>query len=260
MLKIQSFKPEYSLCNFIKSYSIIDINHKVETYKKTILPFNETCLAFIVTSNKENNSYNKCTTGIYLCPPSAKTHDMDLYKDFFYVDVSFYPGVLHEVFSIPFDKLKDRAYSIEELSINIDANILEQIHINRENKGKIVDILNAYFFKLFYNFQESSFLLNIKNLYLNCELDEFFDNSKLSIRQIQRNMNKFTGLNPRTIQRISRFNKILNNIKNCKSGNMSLVYKNYDFYDQSHLLKEFKSFSGLSCKEFMTDNTKYLQF
>ena len=73
-------------------------------------------------------------------------------------------------------------------------------------------------------------------------------------------MNKFTGLNPRTIQKISRFNKILNNIKNCKSVNIALVYKNYDFYDQLHLLKEFKSFSGLSFKDFMTDNTKYLQF
>lgn len=260
-MKIQSFKPEYSLLNFIKYYWVISGNYKISSHKKILLPYSESCLIFLITNNKNS-------TGIYLCPPNIKPHewyfspsfDMKMNDEFFYVDISFYPGVLHELFKIPFNKLDNRAYSIDELSIKIDKSILDRLYDNRNNQYEIQNILNRYFFQFFYNFSENEFLSNIRNLHFNCQLDEFYNNSKLSIRQVQRDMNRFTGLNARTIQRISRFYKLLNCIKEQNYKSLAFISQDLEFYDQSHLLKELKYFTGVSLKDFIDNSSKYLQF
>jgi AraC-like DNA-binding protein len=253
---MKCYTPEYSLTKYIKSYCVIRGNNSFINCRKTFLPYNEACIAFLVADNKITFSNKKNKTGIYLCPPRLESHDVDLKDDFFYVDVTFYPGVLYEKFKIPFNHFENESYDINDLSIRMDKNILELLYINRKDEEQIVDILNNFFFKFFYNFEESQFLLRLRNLYDNCTLKEFYDNLGLSKRQTQRNIYKYTGLTPGSILRISRFHKLIKNIEN--TTNRAHFCQELNFYDQSHMIKEFKFFTGVNLNSFFNNSSKYL--
>lgn len=261
MVKLQSYLPEYTLDKYIKCYWILNGENNLKDYKKSILPHNEVCMTFLILKEKNNFIFNtNLNTGIYITPSSIKSYDLGLSDDFYYVDVSFFPGVFYELFKIPINKLENRVYNIDELSIKLDTSILEKLYNNKEKPREILNILNEFFFQLFYHFESSDFLGNIKNLCTNCNLDDFYDNLKYSARHVQREMNKFTGLSPRSIQRISRFYKIIEHLTTQYNGNFAEIAQELEFYDQSHLIKDFKSFTGLNFKEFKQNSSNYLQF
>jgi AraC-like DNA-binding protein len=253
---MQFYTPRYPLSKFIKYYWIVKGNTNLEDSKKTILPFSEGSISFLFINDKGKFSTIKNKTGIYLCPPSFKSYDVDVGGDFIYADATFYPGVLYEKFKIPFNYLSNEAYDIKDLSINIDIDIPESFYINKGNTKEIVNILDDFFINFFHNFNETYFLNNIKNLYTNCSLEDFYNNSTLSIRQVQRNFKKHTGLSPLEVLRISRFHRVLNNIE--ASQNKALLSQELNFFDQSHLLKEFKLFTGTNFKSFFNNSTKYI--
>ncbi|RXJ64548.1 hypothetical protein CRV06_00910 [Halarcobacter anaerophilus] len=262
LIEFESFTPEYLVSKYIKCYWMIKGNNNLSSYNKTILPHNEVCMTFLIGKESIETSKNKnsINTGIYVSLASSKNYSIDFKDKFHYVDVSFYPGVFYELFKIPLDKLESKLYSIDELCIKMDKSILETLYEKKDNNKETVNILNNYFSKLFYRLDENQFLNNIKNLCINSNLEEFYNNSRLSTRQIQRETKKFTGMTPRTIQRISRFYKILEQLKYSSNPNFATIAQNLDFYDQSHLIKDFKSFSGLNLKDFIQTNSNYLQF
>jgi AraC-like DNA-binding protein len=218
-------------------------------------------MTFIISKNENNTAYKtNVKTGVYISPPSTKSYNINLNNQFHFVDIAFHPGVFYELFKIPVSELENRAYNIEELSIKIDDSLLEKLYEKKESCKETVNILNSYFSKYFNRMYRNDFIENIKHLTLTSNLDEFYSNSKLSNRQIQRETKKLTGLNPKTIQRISRFYKILEQIKSFETINLSNLAQELDFYDQSHLIKEFKSFSGINLTNFMQLSSNYLQY
>ena len=65
----------------------------------------------------------------------------------------------------------------------------------------------------------------------------------LSQRQFERNFKELIGFSPKSFARLVRFKSLINNYS---KGDKSLTQVAYDFgyYDQSHFIQEFKSFSG----------------
>lgn len=74
----------------------------------------------------------------------------------------------------------------------------------------------------------------------------------VSSRQLRRLSHLYLGLSPRTFARVLRFQSTLNDI-NAYSG-ISQVNR---YYDQPHLIREFKRLSGLTPSEFRTLSVLY---
>ena len=99
------------------------------------------------------------------------------------------------------------------------------------------------------DFQTTPYLCNLVNLYKDGDLEQFYHNERLSPRQIQRKTKLLTGLTPKTISKISRFYNVLENMKSCKDGmSFSDIAQNNNYSDQSHFIKDFKSFSKFLLK------------
>jgi len=67
----------------------------------------------------------------------------------------------------------------------------------------------------------------------------------------------YVGLNPKSYQRIVRFNEILPLIMAKKSIAWDDVCADCFYYDQSHFIKEFKAFCGYSPREFLIQHGNY---
>jgi AraC-like DNA-binding protein len=260
LFSFRTFEPHIKLQKWIKSYWIVDYNkiNKNKFQEKIITPYDNVCMIFAI-NHSNVNSFLK--SGIYIFPPSMKRQILNLDDSFYYIDVSLYPGVFFKLFGIPLYELEDRAYEINELSLNLDLSILETLFNLRNNINSTINYLNNYFFKIFKNLDEDTILSNLYQLTKSYNLDNFYQQNRLSMRQVQRKVKEFTGITPKDIQRVNRFYHTLTSIKTNKSiidfGNIAVEN---NFYDQSSFIKEFKIFTGLTPKLFLENSDNFLQY
>jgi len=75
-------------------------------------------------------------------------------------------------------------------------------------------------------------------------------------RQLVRKFSKMIGLSPKQLSKTIRLQSALKTLLNQKKSRLTdLAYDN-EYYDQSHFIKDFKEFTGLSPKEFYGDDLR----
>jgi len=216
LFEFKTFKPNIKLQQWVKSYWFVnyDKTNMITNEEKIVLPYDNICLLFIVDSEDDITYSNKSLkSGIYICPPSLDRHTLNLDSNLYYIDVSLYPGVFFKLFGIPVSELEDKLYEINELSLNFDSSIISQLHELKANTLASLNLLDNYLFKIFRDMQEDTLLSNLFELTKNHNLDNFYDQNRLSIRQTQRKVKEFTGMTPKSIERINRFYSTLKLIK-----------------------------------------------
>lgn len=71
---------------------------------------------------------------------------------------------------------------------------------------------------------------------------------------------KHVGLTPKCYQRVARFNTVLKKVDMQQNIDWSQVAYACNFYDQSHLINEFKLFSGIGPKDYWVQKGEYPNF
>lgn len=260
------YVPNEKLKRWIKVFWFLEGLGKGEkSYIRNILPDGCATITIVLEGNMDLTIYKNgfITRGIYIIPPVINSH-YDLISDnIFLIDIQLNPGVFYKLFKIPIIELENKIYTFDDLSINFDRNILEKICDVKENKNLVYTLLNDFFINLFHkkNFNSEEIITDINQLYKNGDLNSFFDLQNLSIRQVERKVKKFTGLTPHNIARMGRFYSILDYIKfrefNIEFCELALEHK---FSDQSHFIREFKSFTNETPNKFLKNKNNFPQF
>lgn len=71
---------------------------------------------------------------------------------------------------------------------------------------------------------------------------------------------KHVGLSPKYYQRIARFNKVLKAVDKQQSIDWSQIGYTCGFYDQAHLINDFKYFSGMAPKDYLAQKGEFSNF
>ena len=221
---------------------------------------------FIVLEGEINFSIYKngeMTRGIYVHPPVMNSYLSYISDNSYFIDIQLNPSVFYRLFNIPVDELKDTMYTLEELSISFDSSFLERIYKCKDNKIKVYNELNNFLIDLFYksDFYKNETICNINKLYKDGDLDAFFKCQNLSVRQIERNLKKITGLTPKSLSRIGRFYSILDYIK-FREHNTEFkeLAKEQNFSNHSHFIREFKSLTQATPENFLNINNEFPQY
>lgn len=122
--------------------------------------------------------------------------------------------------------------------------------------GTIEVYVRKEFKKISFNkIEKLNYIIDIINKYngiipIPCLADEL----GMSIRQLQRIFKKHSGMTPKQFCKLIRINSIVQEIGNFSSEKdiLDLVYR-YGFVDQSHLIKEFKHYTGMTPGIFTSD-------
>ena len=75
-------------------------------------------------------------------------------------------------------------------------------------------------------------------------------------RQLVRKFSKTIGLSPKQLSKTIRLQSTLKTLLNQEKLKLTHLAYDNEYYDQSHFIKEFKEFTGLSPKEFYGDDLK----
>jgi AraC-like DNA-binding protein len=80
------------------------------------------------------------------------------------------------------------------------------------------------------------------------------DHFNLSRRQFERKFKAYSGLSPKLYLRIVRFQSALDNYRNNTSHTLTEIAHDCGYYDQSHFIHDFKTFSGYHPKQYFAGN------
>lgn len=126
---------------------------------------------------------------------------------------------------------------IECRTFNEKVEVIKPLFQNAFTK---IDKRTEFFNRLLYHDNNYTNLFSVK---------EFADISGLSERQLQRKSIEFFGMVPNELLRYKKFTTA---VKLIHQNNIPLtqIAHESDFFDQSHFIRVFKSFSGLTPKEY----------
>lgn len=71
----------------------------------------------------------------------------------------------------------------------------------------------------------------------------------ISERQFERRFNQTVGISPQSYIRVKRFNEAIRRIKRGQYEKLTDIAHALSFYDQSHLIRDIKAFSGMTPKD-----------
>ncbi len=91
----------------------------------------------------------------------------------------------------------------------------------------------------------------LKNNQLN--MDELSDILCLSNRGFRKLFIQQVGLSPNYYKKIMRFNKAALDMMNSAAPSLTRIALENDYYDQSHFIKDFKQFAGITPTQFLRD-------
>lgn len=82
-------------------------------------------------------------------------------------------------------------------------------------------------------------------------INEFCRSNNLNPRQLERLYLKYIGLPASTYNTLRRFHRSMNQVLHTEQSKLSDVAYDYDYFDQTHFIREFKRFTGTSPKSFI---------
>lgn len=156
---------------------------------------------------------------------------------------------------IPAKEFSDSFFNLEQLFGNVIREIEEKVYETKNPLDKIRIIESFLLNRISSNNNETPFTgLNMSNILKSNDvvsIDQLRSATGFSYKKIERIFLKEIGFTPKYLNRIIRFNHVLKSIHNKDFKTFSELAYDNSYFDQSHFIKEFEYFTGLTPQEFL---------
>jgi AraC-like DNA-binding protein len=168
------------------------------------------------------------------------------------LSICFKPNGFHKLFKFPLNEATNKIFDTEDI-FTIPVKRLYEQWQNADNVDQIA--LFTDHFLLYFLKKQKLITLNdsitlISNSMLKqagyISIEKFAYDANMSMRNFERRFSENLGISPKLYCRIIRFNHALElKLKN-PSTNWSSIAQECGYFDQMHLIKDFKEFAGAS--------------
>ena len=191
---------------------------------------------------------------VFVFRPSLVRKKMILEGDIATLGVYFYPSAIKTVFAFDVNEITDDCLGLDLIS-KADYDLLLDKIIPLESHEQRINVLSQYFYRqIIKNNLDSNKIdfalrqiLHSNGLIRIQDLTESLD---VSERSLERYFKQFVGITPQKYIRLCRFRAALDDIKNLNYEKLTDIAYEYGYADQSHFIREFKTFSGVSPLQF----------
>lgn len=182
---------------------------------------------------------------------------------FAYFGIRFYPASITRLFGMDASDPGHDEIALSSILPDL-ARHIAKLSDKRPSASSVSEFLNQYFIRLCYKNTSTTDprFLTALELILNQEgdvtLKEDLDTG-LSQRQLRRLFSYYIGGGPKLFSRIIRFQHFIYRNLILTPDRLPAHY-NHSYYDQAHLIKDFRSFYGSTPSEVKSDNfDRFLQ-
>jgi len=166
---------------------------------------------------------------------------------------------LYLLTGIPLNLLTGNIFNIDEIFKDDVNELLEKINSVPTISEKAM-ITENYFLVKIKSFQENTLSDNYNamkyltnNFYSIFNIDQLIEKLNVSHRTLDRHFLKYTGVSPKSMLSLIRFNKTIEYATKYKSFNLETLW-NFGYYDYAHFSKDFKKYYGQTFENFKLEN------
>lgn len=177
------------------------------------------------------------------------------------IGIRINPGYEFKLLGKPAFNYLNNILSLQELIGKDYLTYLSEINAAKENETK-VELTNNFLLNHLSNSQAKSDenMIEAVNLIFKNKgcltINELNDQLSLTYKQLERGFKKHLGVSPKTYIRIIRFYHTYTQIRSSKSVSWTELLRKYNYYDQSHFIKDYHFFTGVSPKnQFVNKDT-----
>lgn len=265
---IDSINPTGILSKYIKNYLIVETYNSIDFMpNERVYPTGNVTMVFHYgppSIFQKKNSGKIIEPNMLICGQQTSYYDVSLSGKTGMILIVFKPHGVKPFFSFPISELLNENLSLHELLKNEVTGLEDKLFASPDNRQRIC-LLENFLIKRLINDSEGFAVHNYEFERVEHAI-EIIENSKgqiktqdiaqevcLGIKQFERSFSKFVGINPKKYASIVRFQNVIQKRRTYK--NISMVQLAFDngYYDHSHFIHDFKSFTGLSPKEFFID-------
>jgi AraC-like DNA-binding protein len=200
----------------------------------------------------------------FLFGQTTRYAEISLLGKFNTVGVYFHPNALQCVFGNNAEELTDSCLDINLFAKKQGFNLSDQLAEIPTASGK-VEALSAYLSAQMVrnNNRENrameyalSQISQSKGTVPLKDLQRYLQQSE---RSFQRNFKQYTGIAPKLFSRICRFQSSLQQLRKTDYNKLSDIAYEQDYADQSHFIRAFKEFAGLSPNQYQKQASELVE-
>ncbi|MCW7479653.1 helix-turn-helix domain-containing protein [Leptospira kanakyensis] len=246
------YKPQSQLSPYIESYLFIQCD---EDFSKSILPHH----SFVLTIKLKGNHHYRIQSELNHLPPISlsglrKTvkHNT-LSKGTEIIIVKFQPWGAFSLFNMSMYELNEIGISGFDLFGKTDLNDLHsKLQETKDNHSKINHLENFLLKTIKNKTMDRRILESISQMNHSqgtIKIKDIASIVNLSIDTFEKKFREVIGSTPKQFSSIIRMNSVIREIP--KYNSFTRLAYDFGYFDQSHFIKEFKSFTGKTPTEFL---------
>ena len=263
MFHVHAFNPHPLLRHCVDSYLIATIDQAdVHCIDRTFLPSTKQNL--VIGLDKGNTVYDcnqfEYSADHFFAGPYDRICHVMLFPGMKKMIVHFKPGGLFKIFHIPASTFLNR--SVDALEF-LGKQLLDfSQRLGETHLSNKIELMDAFLIRQMQNQNKKSrnideairlIDLNKGNIGLR-QLEQFTFTTK---RTLERHFLEQVGLFPKTFSRLVRFNALVKFVETQININWSLLAEAFGYYDQSHFIHEFKTFTGHLPQSYFNHKTNF---
>jgi AraC-like DNA-binding protein len=267
-------QPDAILQNYIDTYQLVEINAAPGTDEFEQKPISNGCVEmFIGYHDTINTCYTNSGDPIRMQSALVGAHDLkNLVKGMAmetepkickFVSVSFKPHGFYGIFKIPPSELHNNFIDSNHLLGNDIKQLTAQLDDAKDHTQRKIDLDLFFISQLTKNrhknyniragFDIAVFIRHCKgNIRVNQLINEF----KITERTLQRSLKTALGYTPKEYCKIIRFNNLINHVYTSQDINWLDMVNQFGYYDQAHMINEFKNATGITPDVFLKNKNK----
>jgi AraC-like DNA-binding protein len=257
---IESIIPTEILSKYIKNYFIVETDNS-EDYlpNERVYPCGYATMVFHYGSPsifQKKDSLKNIEPNLVICGQQTSYYDLSLSGKTDMILKVFKPHGVKSFFNFPITELLNENLSLQDLINNESIELEDKLFNSLNNRQRITHLENFLIKKLIHNdeFERVEYALEIiENSKGQIKAQDIAHEVCLGIKQFERTFSKYVGINPKKYASIVRFQNVIQMKRKHDNSSMFQLAFDNGYYDHAHFIHDFKSFTGLSPKEFFID-------
>jgi AraC-like DNA-binding protein len=182
-------------------------------------------------------------------PRTYRKYRIEIAEDFICFSVRFKPTGIYQLLGIPMNEFCDQAVDASLLQPMMFTALTEQLMLC-ENLYECITLIEPFLLNILAHHHHTAGAIDrLASMIRNTptgRMAAFYKDIPLSGRHLERNFIKAIGISPKAYSNLLRFEKVMQARKNRPSDTWSSIAHEFNYFDQMHLVKDFKKYLNIS--------------
>lgn len=174
------------------------------------------------------------------------------------VFIEFYPAEACHFFDFPLNDIENQSINLTDI-FNSEIKEVEELIQSKESFEEKVKVVEGFLLKRFMQIPSHEYKILkegvkiIKEYKGQIKAASLSDKLSVTTKSLERKFSKYIGTTPKQFIKLIRFQEILSDLS---YNNLTEYACKNGYFDQSHFIRDFKAYSGLTPREFLIRHCK----